>query len=98
MVKSEYISKGEVDNFVKRLELVLVYRIYNKDFRTYVDSKALTLKTWKWNYYSIIRKSLDLKVGIQAFFRNKFARTQEPVFLIYFLSIFLSFPWSKFIR
>ena len=45
MVKSEYISKGEVDNFVKRLELVLVYRIYNKDFRTYVDSKALTLKT-----------------------------------------------------
>ena len=36
-----------------------------EDFRTYVDSKALTLKLWKWNYYSIIRKSLGSKDWIQ---------------------------------
>ena len=36
----------------------------NKGFRIYVDSKALALKPWKWNYYLIIRKSLGLKVQI----------------------------------
>ena len=43
-----------VDNFVKCLKLVLVYRIFyknkpyaarNKGFRTYVDPKAITLKS-----------------------------------------------------
>ena len=44
----------------KCLKLVLVYiiryknkpkAVRNKAFRTYVDSKALTLKSWKWNCY-----------------------------------------------
>ena len=33
-----------------------------KGFKTYVDSKALTLNPWKRTYYSIIGKSLCLKV------------------------------------
>ena len=53
MVNSGWINKGQVDNFVKYLKLVLVYRIFyknkpyaarNKGFRTYVDSKVITLK------------------------------------------------------
>ena len=85
---------------MKRLKLVLVSRIFyrnkpktarSKGFRTYVESKAKTIKPWKWNYYSVIRKSLDLKVWICVFFKNNFTRTQEPVFLIYYLSLFL--PW-----
>ena len=52
--------------FVKCLKLVLLYKIFcknkskavrNKDFKTYVNSKAVTFKPGKWNYYSIIRKS-----------------------------------------
>ena len=48
--------------------LVLVYRCFyknkpyaarNKGFRTYVDS---TLRPWKRNYYSIIKKCFGLKV------------------------------------
>ena len=45
----------------------------NKGFVTYVDLKAITLKLWKWNYYSIIWKSLDLKIWIHVclfFFRR----------------------------
>ena len=44
-------------------------------FGAYDDSRALTLHLWKWNYHSIIRKSLDLTVGIHVFFKNEFTRT-----------------------
>ena len=33
-------------------------------FRTYVNSKVLTLWAWKGNYHSITRKSLGLKLGL----------------------------------
>ena len=60
-------------------------------------TQAMTLKPWKWNYYSIIRKSLGLKVWIHVFFKSGFTRTQEAVFLIYYLSLFLPFHvWNWF--
>ena len=76
---------------MKCLKLVLVYRIFyknkpstarNKSLRTYVDSKAITLKPWKRNYYSVIRKSLDWKFEY-TFLKNNFTRTQLLVFLFY---------------
>ena len=54
MVNCGQINKGQVDIFAKCLKLVLIYRTFyknkpqaarNKGFRTYVDSKALTLKS-----------------------------------------------------
>ena len=59
----------------------LVYRMFyknkpetarNKGFRHYVDSKAITLNPRKWNYYSVRRKTLDLKLLIQVFLRAIF--------------------------
>ena len=53
MVNSGKINKAQIDNFVKCLKLILVYRLFcknklqvarNKGFRTSMDSKALTLK------------------------------------------------------
>ena len=35
-----------------------------KGFKTFVESETITLTHWKRNYYSIIRKSLKLKVSI----------------------------------
>ena len=55
----------------------------NEGFRIYVDFKAQTLKPWKWNYYSLIKKSLGLKTEYTFFLKNDFTRTQEPIFPIY---------------
>ena len=98
MVNSGYIYKDQVDNFVKCLKLVLVYRMFYKEtigckgFRTCVDSKTVTLTPWKRNYYSIIMKGFWLKSLNTRFFKNNFAKTQEPIFFIYYLSSFL--PWN----
>ena len=65
MINREYINKGQVDVSVKCLRLALVYRMFyenktqaarKKDFRNFVDFKALTLKPSKLNYYLVIRK------------------------------------------
>ena len=50
-------------------------------FKTYIDSNALTLKPWEWNYYSFTRKRLDFRIWVHVFFKNDFAITQEPLFL-----------------
>ena len=57
MINNGQINKGQVNNFVKCLKLVVVYRSFHKnkiwaakakDFRTPKDSTAIT---FKWNYY-----------------------------------------------
>ena len=53
IVNSGYNNKGQVDKFVKCLKSFLVYRTFyknkpkaarNKGFKTYMDSKPITLK------------------------------------------------------
>ena len=59
-----------VDKLTRPGEQNLVDRIFyknkpqaarNKGFKTSVDSKALNLKPWEWNYYSVVTTNLGLK-------------------------------------
>ena len=74
-------SHGETTDFKRRAE----------KFKACLDPKSLTSWPWKWNYYSIIKKSLGLKVGIHIFLKGNFIRTQGPAFLKY---IFCLLPFQ----
>ena len=95
------INKGQVDVFVKCLKLVLASRISyknklaaNKGFITYVDSKVLILKPWKWIYHSVIRKSLGLKIWIHVFLRTFYKKTRAIIIIIICTHVFscLEYP------
>ena len=49
-----------------------------KGFRTFAESKTITLTPWKRNYYPIIRKSLELKVCIHAPLRRTSQKHKSP--------------------
>ena len=57
-----------------------------------MDSKALNygLKVLKVGLLFNYKKKFRLKSLNTRFFKNNFTRMQEPVFLIYYLSVFLS--------
>ena len=70
-----------------------------KDFRTQVNLKAITLKVLKVELLFMYKEKCRLKSLNLRFFKNNFTRTQEPVFLIYYLSLFITwhfYVWNLF--
>ena len=49
-----------------------------KGFRTFVESKNITLPPWKRNYYSVIRKGLELKGWIHVPLRRILQKHMSP--------------------
>ena len=69
-----------------------------KGFRTFVESETITLTHWKRNYYSIIRKSLKLKVSIHVRLRRTLQNTRAHFLQILFIIIStLEFSCLEFI-
>ena len=83
MVNSGLINKGQVDNFVKCLKLVPVYRIFCKNKPQAVKVKLLFIYKKKFRL-----KSLNKSFLYEQFCKNTRARFPHILFII-FQSIFM---------